>query len=871
MQPFMYIYSAPDEPIIIPESEGSPPATVTTRSIFPTTTISEPRPTPHPGPSSSSSSLVQGPPSSSSLVQGPPSSTIALASSQTVSNASLVINPATAASTGSLSVSSVEATQMFVGVAQGQVRKSPISSRTRSRVRPEGFSIVPSGNGTPYPIPPNHPPPPYYTVSHSYVARLAYHSLPPSPTLPPSPHLPSPTGIPSPFSPTDQHYHSQPGFPRSAEQQHVYQFVKNSAGLPVMMPVPLRQPVITDAQSSSSSSGSGAQFVPVVPQSIGAAPLAPTSIQPGASSQQNSTPTFPPARYIFRPTTNPPPYSLHSPPVQQDPRIPTHPLPLSAVVLPDFAAARRANKRRSSSLSSQQSLPPASGTPTPETGSVRMVRGSVDAPIVIEDVEEPRTTMREPGKTRSEVSVIKSSSGSSELVNQIVISSETNEEGQSSSVAEVKETEPVSTAGDAASEVRKETQEAQSAAGEGMHGTGETETTSETRRQESTEHQQEEDMEVVSGKTDMEVDSGKTEGDKCDGGSQNSVVSIVTKSPEKISASAPSAPISIVQIDTKSPTYTTDQNTTSVEPEDRLVTAAVESESLPESCEPGPSLLEAPNISSSQEEVPDSLETNEPASDVGDTASNMDAPAICEANEQAVEGVTENMEVKSDSDTSPTIQTDRRPGNEETAENTSGDTIQNPKVLDVETIEESCPPETAGKDEKEEARESSKVVEGEGESLKEVTTASPDAGENQSVSGKKEEEKETVTGTEDKDEASKPIPADTEDSNKTCIEEGMAPEQGNKTAPEESPVRAVKDMLAVPVTPTNTAGTAETLVASPKTTPGGILKHVSQFDTPTSTAGRGRRVQFASSPVVFQPTRNEEEGFKTPKHCECGE
>ena len=631
-----------------------------------------------------------------------------------------------------------------------------------------------------------------------------------------------------------------------------------------MMPVPLRQSVITDAQSSSSSSGSGAQFVPVVPQSIGAAPLAPTSIQPGASSQQNSTPTFPPARYIFRPTTNPPPYSLHSPPVQQDPRIPTHPLPLSAVVLPDFAAARRANKRRSSSLSSQQSLPPTSSTPTPETGSVRMVRGSVDAPIVIEDVEEPRTTVREPGKTRSEVSVIKSSSGSSELVNQIVISSETNEEGQSSSVgAEVKETEPVSTAGEAASEVRKETQEAQSvaAAGEGMNRTGETETTSGTRIKESTDHKQEEDMEVV---------SGKTEGDKCDGGSQNSVVSIVTKSPEKISASASSAPITIVQIDTHSPTDTTDKKmTTSVEPEDRLVTAAVESESLSESCEPGPSLLEAPNISSSQEEVPDSLETNEPASDVGDTTSNTDAPTICEANEHTVEGVTENMEVKSDSDTSPTIRTDRKPGDEETAEKSSGDTMQNSIVLDVETIEESCPPETVDNDEKEEAKKSSKVVEGEGESLKEEATASPDAGKNQSVSGKKEEEKETVTGTEDKDEASKPIPADTEESNKTCIEEGMAPEQGNKTAPEESPVRALKDTLTVPVTPTNTAATAETLVASPKTTPGGILKHVSQFDTPTSTAGRGRRVQFASSPVVFQPTRNEEEGFKTPKHCEC--
>ena len=81
-----------------------------------------------------------------------------------------------------------------------------------------------------------------------------------------------------------------------------------------------------------------------------------------------------------------------------------------------------------------------------------------------------------------------------------------------------------------------------------------------------------------------------------------------------------------------------------------------------------------------------------------------------------------------------------------------------------------------------------------------------------------------------------------------------------------SPVHTKRELLALPRTPTNELQPNENLV-SPKTTPGGILKHTSQFDTPTSSSGRGRRVQFASSPVVFQPTKGGVESFKTPKHC----
>ncbi|CAI7994295.1 Telomere-associated protein RIF1 [Geodia barretti] len=332
--------SAPDEPVIIPESEGSPPTTVTARSIF--ATSSEPRPPPV------SSSI-------SSLVQGPSSSVRPRAHSQTFSHqlGSAPINSNASVSTNQVASSGMEACRMVSGIHQGHVRKSPISSRTRSRARPEEFSTAPSGNGTPYPVALNAPP--YYSVSRPFVphsatgsmmpVRLAYHPLPSSsPTLPASTHqLPS-TSIHPPFSPTDQHYqtvHGGPRFPAiGTEPQQVYQLIQSGTGHPVMFPVPLRQPVITEAHPSSTS---GPQFVPVIPQSIAAGPVAPTtSIAPGVSSQQD--PIFPPARYIFRPGTNPPhPYSLHSAPETSLP-----PLPLSAVIRPDLSATRRANKQHSS-------------------------------------------------------------------------------------------------------------------------------------------------------------------------------------------------------------------------------------------------------------------------------------------------------------------------------------------------------------------------------------------------------------------------------------------------------------------------------------------------------------------------------------------
>lgn len=98
----------------------------------------------------------------------------------------------------------------------------------------------------------------------------------------------------------------------------------------------------------------------------------------------------------------------------------------------------------------------------------------------------------------------------------------------------------------------------------------------------------------------------------------------------------------------------------------------------------------------------------------------------------------------------------------------------------------------------------------------------------------------------------------------TAEGEGETGITAGKSLTEVSPVHTLKEVSVAPETPPSEAQGDNPV--SPKTTPGGILKYTSQFDTPTSSAGRGRRVQFASSPVVFEPTK-EEESFKTPKQC----
>jgi len=78
-----------------------------------------------------------------------------------------------------------------------------------------------------------------------------------------------------------------------------------------------------------------------------------------------------------------------------------------------------------------------------------------------------------------------------------------------------------------------------------------------------------------------------------------------------------------------------------------------------------------------------------------------------------------------------------------------------------------------------------------------------------------------------------------------------------------SPVQTSKALPILPRTPVQETPADNS--TSPRATPG-ILKHTSQFDTPNSSTSQGRRVQFASNPVVFKPPK-EEEAFRTPRHC----
>ena len=80
-----------------------------------------------------------------------------------------------------------------------------------------------------------------------------------------------------------------------------------------------------------------------------------------------------------------------------------------------------------------------------------------------------------------------------------------------------------------------------------------------------------------------------------------------------------------------------------------------------------------------------------------------------------------------------------------------------------------------------------------------------------------------------------------------------------------SPTPLMQQESALPITPVQEAQNDAS--SSPRVTPG-ILKHTSQFDTPTSSTSRRRRVQFANNPVIFNsPKEDSEDTLRTPRHC----
>ena len=515
------------------------------------------------------------------------------------------------------------------------------------------------------------------------------------------------------------------------------------------------------------------------------------------------------------------------------------------------------------------------------------MRGSVDAPIVIEDVEEPLPIVTESGRTElrqnsppSVVSSVVESKGEGCVrENQIVmtneqgqsllkegklsvLASETNEqgksplsEGKSSVVSSATNEQGRSSLAEEESPTAEAMDQAQSD-NISPETTGATAVCDKaTTCQEVLESGQVEyDSPQSCGKVeeeDMEVVCGETESER--GSSEGTALLIIVKTPEKLSSSDTLLPISIERFDSKSSTTESTSERTSVETIEEESVAVAQSlepdSSLSESCEPGPALLEPSTVvSSSLEEAPGNLETDEPASDTGDlgelVTNERGDPAVCEVNEAAV--IEESAEAKNEaSPTTSKYLTQTQPESQETI-GKDGHKDVAVSVVPVEVkVSEEHSDEFEGKSDKKAAGEESKVDK-EGGMSRGETAVSVSAEENQSQSEKEEDKNESAA----------------------VVEEG-----NRTTAPSESPIRTLQENPAsVQVTPTSTtsnrAVVAEGHAASPRTTPGGILKHISQFDTPTSTAGRGRRVQFASSPVVFQPTRSEEEGFRTPRHCE---
>ena len=837
------IFSVPDDPIVIPESEGSP----------------------EPPPYSDQNSPIR-----TSLVQGPPTS--------------LEGNSPT--------------TPMQGMVQEGllHVRKSPISSRTRSRARPEG---VPSGNGatsqpsrdavpnvlswtmrpssTPaatssghvataasagglaYHLPPassltaSHPlscvPPslPLSSVSpshhmtsvspshHMSSVSPSHHmgSVSPSHHMPsvspphhmpsvspshhmtsvspshhmssvsPSHHMSSVSPISSVSSPTDQRYQTLPGQPMfpvsvaTSSEQQVYRVIDSSTGCSVVLPLPLNQQVITTNVNVGSSSASLAQLLPIIPQSITAAPPAASVNQ--RAINQGADPRFSLARYVIRPPTDPPPYPHSSPHTPS----PLHPLPLSAVVKP--------NLRRAQSLSFYSQ-----STPQPTISSLALVegsksagfsggvslKGSVDSPIVIEDVEEPlgRADVEREGEREGEKGgrdtegeregeTEGETEGERERETEGEIEREKEEEREGEREGFVCET-----AGHESQIVISETEEeaekpdkergvekmnAGAVLATGQHGPtvggSEGDVTvakDKTGNLSSVESTEEEPMEVATS------EPGE------DGGLRGGV-SMVAKLPEEHCLSEAHTTISGVEnrvVDSQSISGATGES----------VAVNGESDSLSESCEPGP--LVQPDGA-----APANYDRNEPAIDT---------------NSRRTESVPNETTVETDHQTHTRVEGSGSSDSSKGADESETDSRRE--------IEETVEPAT--------------TTEGEGES-------------------------ENSAGVETSQSA---IGGNKSDHDKTSVEPEVSVTNEGEG---ESPVRNLEEILVQPETPTDAM--CDAAVSSPRNaTPGGILKHTSQFDTPTSTSARMRRVQFASSPVVFQPSKTGNKGTKTPRHCE---
>ena len=840
-----FLCSASDEPIIIPESEGSPATAVHTRSVITSSTSTGTDGQSSSADSSVASSVTQ--PSSATRVATiwqPPLSTSAAELSQVP-----VVSHATGTSAQSAQGQGV---QVPIRSELVHTRKSPISSRTRSRVRPPFGKLVitPTSTNTqalPFPQPASlirevrpHPPGSWsfvpQTVSSGAAAQVVTRPITDAATLQnagmslPLSQLPSSpsasSSSPMLVSPTDQHYQSrrsQHVFPVSgvvspSSPQQLYQMhIDSNTGRTIMMPVPIRKQVIHSGGSTCShivhSSASLGQFVPAGSRAMLQSPTSPSigvpsvqqTVSPNSLSPQPvSEPTFPPARYILRPSCNrsPPPYPSGpvSPVMIQ--RSTAEPLPLSAVVRPDLSMARRLRK-----TSFTQQLIPAQANviaplhnsedrvvfksaitplkaPPSEPASASVV-GTVESPIVIEDVEDPLAAVQADKEHA--------------LQEETADRSPTGDKQDSSVPEQVQETGPAREL--AATEAEVQVLHSSSASGDTRDVHAPLPSSLDKSSRVVCSEQQSEGVEVETGEGTVS-EEGST-----NSGQDDVVVTLSSKRPSTDGAILTAVPSELKE---NQPEMTADREF-SGEVDDRLDTEESDS-----SCQPGPALLES--TACSGEVAPGNYESDEQTSEM-----ELDEPL--QARDVSVAGDGDMEEARRDSNASATSSSTDEKLSEEVQSN------------DVET-----------------------------RALLQGVQHSESNREKQAEDGGSAVEPEVQNPTKELGSSTSEADSATE---KQSISDAVSTESTAVDAVlEVSPVHALKDTPAMPATPTNITNEIQgENLNSPKTTPGGILKYTSQFDTPTSAASKVRRVQFANNPVVFQPPKGEEESFKTPKPC----
>ena len=895
--------------------------------------------------------------------------------SQHVSPSTATVPTSSVVAAMSTSVVNVSGVPVSMQMSCGHVRTSPIATRTRSRLRPE--LSTPTSRSLPFPKPSSlgcdMPSPQAHLWTFSprgstgQLVATCGHTAALNAFVAPSSVVSQQSTVAnrSPFSPTDQHYqslqaqqiHPRSGVPTtSVERQKVYKMHYTTSTGPVVIPLPANQHISTIAGQQIQGTHFPEQFVPAVSPT---SPIINAPMQIPMTSAQNlqhmpSEPTFPPARYIIRSPTSrppPPPYSLHSPVQIQRPFSPHAPLPLSAVIRPKPPVTRCVSRSRVG-----QQLP----SPTPTSGGLLLTAqpsftatgSSVDSPIIIEDVEDPLC------------SVTTSEQGPAvESVADSVCEGRDEPLGSDSRREFPAEKQP-SVSKDSSSGQAEETTTSQHVS---LGGCPET-----------AAQEEEEDMEVY------EVEKGEL-----DQGSTN------LKDNGRVVSSEGSA--TVVGGGSGSGKYIDNPSETSTERngEPQPVTiqeSPIESESMSESCQPGPSLLDRavllpasegfdPNsqlcstteldktsvtardrkqgkmeqeqgsmdTSSVANETEEKMEVEGTAGDHAECIVRVDSneKMTGESREEASEAELHSCVNESDTHQTMEVGADKHSAAESQDVSTKepithateivktqgsfekegthkGVTEDTPKATEKkgthESAEKADTHQATGKGHAHEVTDTHKGSEK--EDTHEVEDTHEDTekdgthdgaekdtpkvkgtykgSEKDTREGAKKEDthevKDTYEGSEKEDthevkdtyegvekkgthEASEEqeIHSDSErhdrhDAAETQLSteemEKSSCDVGGETEDEVSPLRTLKEMLILPVTPTNAASEVQGGdFNSPKTTPGGILKYTSQFDTPTALGGKVRRVQFASSPVVFASNKREEESLKTPKPC----